>query len=114
MTAPRFPIGPLLEALDCATPARLADLLGYSERAVYRWVEVGISWDRADRIAVSAGLHPATVWPEWLDWSIRLNATICDTPSLTRYASGRCRCHACTDEARSYQQARRARQAVPA
>lgn len=111
MTAPRLPLAPLLAALDCTGPAELARLLDTNHSTIRKWKQRGIAWESADRVAVSAGLHPAAVWPEWLDHSIALNAGLCDAPSLTRYTRQRCRCHGCRDEATRYQRARRARQA---
>jgi hypothetical protein len=31
------------------------------------YVDRGVTWKVADRLAVAAGFHPALVWPEWLD-----------------------------------------------
>lgn len=47
----------------------VADRLGVSERRVQRWRRGVMQlnrWD-ADRFAVHLGLHPAQIWPEWLE-----------------------------------------------
>lgn len=57
----------LLLQRDDGAGRALAELAGYSARAVHHWREHGISEPVADRIAISLGAHPATIWPEWFD-----------------------------------------------
>lgn len=65
-----FGAGPRVhEHIDIrVSAARLvADTLGRSQQQVYRWRNVGVSFDQADELATRAGFHPASVWPEWMD-----------------------------------------------
>lgn len=65
-TAPRrWPLEPLLAALRRPSVQGLAALLGIDARQVHRWKQYGLSDEWADRAAITLGLHPALVWPEW-------------------------------------------------
>jgi hypothetical protein len=44
-------------------PRTAAVLFGVDIRSVYRWETW--SYARADAMAIAAGLHPASVWPEF-------------------------------------------------
>ena len=39
--------------------------LGISGHSFRRYLEVGLTEDQADRLAVRCGLHPIEVWPDW-------------------------------------------------
>jgi hypothetical protein len=43
----------------------LARALGCEHSQVNRWHTHGLPLDSADRLAVSLGLHPVEVWPDW-------------------------------------------------
>ena len=43
----------------------LARVLGCDHAQVSRWRSRGLPLDSADRRAVSLGLHPVEVWPDW-------------------------------------------------
>lgn len=46
----------------------VAHVMGTTVRSVHRWVEHGLSWSKADRLAVKAGFHPAELWGDvWWD-----------------------------------------------
>lgn len=80
----RYPLQPLLDAfgtvntragarnmeVDCTTAA-LAEMMGVSPRAIHRWRAEGLSELTADRAAVTLGLHPASIWPEWWENAVR-------------------------------------------
>lgn len=75
----RLPLQPLLDALpldptlarrDVPGPgliAQAAALLPITVRSLYRYRHNGLDPWTADRLAISAGLHPFTVWGE--DWT---------------------------------------------
>lgn len=50
----------------------VADELGTTLHQVYRWRRYGVDRDQADEFAVKIGLHPAEVWPEWVDDATRV------------------------------------------
>lgn len=64
---PRWPLGPLREVAPTIATAELARMAGVSRRTAARWAETGLADVHADRVAVRLGLHPALVWPGWLD-----------------------------------------------
>jgi hypothetical protein len=47
------------------TMGDMAAMVGTSRRNLMRWSVEGIPELSADRVAVSLGLHPAELWPEW-------------------------------------------------
>lgn len=49
------------------TDMGLGAILGVHRRQIARWRDYGVPWVTADRIATSLGLHPANLWPEWMD-----------------------------------------------
>lgn len=71
---PRLPLQPLLNVLpidhrlarpDVLGPgmsAQAAALLNVSPRSIARWRHEGLSPWTADRLAITAGHHPVTVW----------------------------------------------------
>jgi hypothetical protein len=44
---------------------KTAEVLGVSREVVHRWERHGVPMVTADRAAVSLGLHPGMIWPEW-------------------------------------------------
>lgn len=60
----RYPIGPLLTALGCRTINQARARHGLQ---LWAYADRGLSEDHADRLAVTCGLHPALVWPDWVD-----------------------------------------------
>lgn len=67
----RLPFGPLEEALGPHhDPATIAATLRVNVRQVHRWRHYGLTDVQADRLAVTAGLHPAEVWPTTHRWAI--------------------------------------------
>ena len=43
----------------------LARWLGLEPAIVSRWRKTGITIAFADRVAISRGLHPVDLWPDW-------------------------------------------------
>jgi hypothetical protein len=63
---PRLPFEPLEELVSGRCGLRTARTLGVDPRQVYRWRAGGLSWAKADELAVRIGLHPVDVWgAEW-------------------------------------------------
>lgn len=60
----RWPLAPLLAAVNVPDFPRLVGVSGAVIEAAHI---VGLSDTQADRWAVRAGLHPAMVWPDWID-----------------------------------------------
>lgn len=44
-----------------------ARVLGIDRRAVNRWRHRGLTCRAADRVATALNLHPANLWPDWLE-----------------------------------------------
>lgn len=63
---PRLSFEPLEEAVSGSCAAATAIALGVHSRQVYRWRAGGLSWQKADELAVRIGLHPFDVWGR--DW----------------------------------------------
>ena len=57
---PRYPVS-ALGLNNC----ELARRTGFSTRSFCRWIRDGIPLYQADTIAVTLGLHPISVWPDW-------------------------------------------------
>jgi lambda repressor-like predicted transcriptional regulator len=45
----------------------LAAIGGVSTMTTRRWVTRGLKEHEADRVAISLGLHPSELWPQWWD-----------------------------------------------
>lgn len=81
----RLPLQPLLDALpidhtlarpDVPGPgvaAQAATLLGVSTRTIHRLKNTGVTPDTADRLAITAGLHPLIVWGD--TWTKAMQAS---------------------------------------
>lgn len=71
MTRPRcirYPFAPLRAVIDPRrerTNAQLAEMLDVHPRQLERYRREGVTDSAADHLAVRAGAHPASVWPEW-------------------------------------------------
>ena len=68
----RYAAGPLIAhmstpVLDQAPPTtrQMAETLDVSRRNLIRWKFKGLPEIAADRAAVSLGMHPSELWPEW-------------------------------------------------
>ena len=64
---PRFPLEPLKQAAGAANNCHLARMLGVHRGIVQRWAREGIVRHAADRSAIAVGLHPANIWPEFVE-----------------------------------------------
>jgi len=62
-----WPIQPLFRAADTNQFLELAYLTGVSVRTLHRSFDRGLTDDTADRAAIAIGLHPITIWPNWID-----------------------------------------------
>ncbi len=74
--SPTYPLAPLAKAMrmDENHAARVLGIYGaYLER--YR---EGMSMDKADEMAIRAGIHPYFVWPEMVDHVLALYETPAD------------------------------------
>lgn len=60
---PRLPLEPLVARYG--TVSGLARALGVARTQASHWRAQGVPLHTADRLAVSVGLHPCEVWPEW-------------------------------------------------
>lgn len=63
----RYPFQPLMERIGARSLNDAGVRLGVSGTTLYKYRGEGLSAGVADRLAVGAGLHPAMVWPEWVD-----------------------------------------------
>lgn len=74
-TPVRLPVAPLMRAANLDTDSDLARCLGYRNvrdmaRTIdwYRLKREGLTWNRADQLAVALGRHPMEVWgDDWLE-----------------------------------------------
>lgn len=66
-TDERYPLADLEQLVDADSTLTLARRLGVHVRQLYRWRHRGLTAERADVLAVRIGLHPALVWPTWVD-----------------------------------------------
>jgi hypothetical protein len=62
----RFSIDDALRLGGCSGN-ELARRLGTTHGQVSKWRQRGLPPGPADRVAVAIGLHPALVWPDWLE-----------------------------------------------
>lgn len=66
----RLPLAPLLRAAGNPSIKTLAIMTGFGYRQMYRWInDGGLTINHADRAACAIGLHPANIWPEFLEAS---------------------------------------------
>ncbi len=56
---------PLWVAAGRPDAGRAARSYRVSRRTIYRWQRQGLSHWAADRAAITHGLHPISVWPDW-------------------------------------------------
>lgn len=61
----RFPLNALETRLGGPCAAEVARVLRVSPRTVFRYRKYGLNDRQADHAAVSAGYHPAEIWPDW-------------------------------------------------
>lgn len=66
-TEERYPLDPLLDALGLRSLNQAAARIGVSGATLYEYRDRGLTAHVADRLAVKAGLHPAMVWPSWVE-----------------------------------------------
>ncbi len=46
---------------------KVANVLDMNPSGIYRWREYGLSWMKADEVAIQLGLHPGEIWPTWFE-----------------------------------------------
>jgi hypothetical protein len=46
----------------CVSDDTIANILGVARRTVLRWRHNGLTWDSADKAAITLGSHPAILW----------------------------------------------------
>lgn len=63
----RYPAEQLAALMRAPSTAVALHRLAVSGPDTATYIERGLSWIVADRLAVAAGFHPALVWPEWLE-----------------------------------------------
>lgn len=64
---PKFDFEELMRFVMADNMPDMAARLGISVNVVRNFVRRGISWSRADEMAVRCGVLPWQVWPEWAD-----------------------------------------------
>lgn len=69
MVRPRYPLRAVLDR-ERTTLQGLSDRTGIDYRTLQHWNRGGLAFSSADRLANRLGLHPATLWPSWMDDSI--------------------------------------------
>lgn len=77
-----YDLNPLADMLGLSLSA-LASRFGLSGSTWKRYRDEGVSELVADRLACKAGLHPATVWPEWVDDLIATYKRTCEAHGCT-------------------------------
>lgn len=60
----------MVEVLGDSTLDMRCDRLGFPRSTVCRWMKHGIPWERADVLVIQLGLHPAEIWPQWIDQAL--------------------------------------------
>ena len=65
------PVVALYPSVDAAAAA-----LGVEPRTVFRYLADGLTWEQADRVAITAGYHPSFFWGD--EWR---TASLADTPA---------------------------------
>lgn len=64
----RYPVEPLRALLKATGVTWADDTLRLPRGQIAKWVDRGgLTWSAADQVAVTAGFHPAEIWPEWAD-----------------------------------------------
>lgn len=63
----RYPLEPLMEAMRCPSVHALGQQLNIAGSTLQLYRDSGLTARVADRLAIAAGLHPAMVWPSWID-----------------------------------------------
>lgn len=61
-----FPYEPLEKMLGETNKSQAALILGVSVDMLKRFSQKGLSVDEADALACKIGVHPSSIWPEWL------------------------------------------------
>ncbi len=46
---------------------KVANVLNMNPSGIYRWREYGLSWMKADEVAIQLGLHPGEIWATWFE-----------------------------------------------
>lgn len=59
----RFDLAPAITA--AGSIRTLAAICSAPFATVDQWRRRGVSWERADAIAVALGVHPGALWPTW-------------------------------------------------
>lgn len=63
-TMPYAPLATLMSELNAD---EIAQRCSVTRRTVYRWRAAGsLTWMKADEVAVTLGLHPVLIWPEFV------------------------------------------------
>lgn len=62
-----WPIQPLFEAAGTDQFGELAIRTGIATRTLHRSTTRGLTDITADKAAIRLGLHPLTIWPNWID-----------------------------------------------
>lgn len=101
-----YPLEPLAEAMGC-TLSEVGRRLGVSGTTWKQYRDQGVSELVADRLATRAGLHPAVVWPEWMDDQIDEvgRECWCGTRFVPKRSHQRHCSPTCRDRARNAQKA---------
>lgn len=75
----RWPFDPVVRLIDLrwrcpnayvshiGIDGRASRVLGVSRSTIHRWRRGGLTCRTADRVAIALNLHPAILWPDWLD-----------------------------------------------
>lgn len=64
---PRYSLDRLKTRVQAATDTDLAALLGLTRNEIRNLRQRGITWARADELAIACDLLPWQVWPEWAE-----------------------------------------------
>jgi hypothetical protein len=85
----RYPFDALERRISDVNDDTLAALLGTQRRNLYRWRANGLTEQRAEILAIAAGVLPYEVWPELLDHAIADVERECAAPDCTnRFVCG--------------------------
>lgn len=61
----RYPFSDLETAVRTTNASHLAELIGVDRTVIYRWRRNGLTFDKADELAVKFGFVPENIWPAW-------------------------------------------------